>query len=134
MRVYCDQFGRSVEERLRGATLVPLPLTVAPINQGVEGNPIPYASDKWCSTLIETLRNADSVRVGVRARSGAGKTILSLLWMRLGTGLKRAVRVKTRRTDSDSWGGPIGLTWMTGYWATLIPMWVYYIVRVLCPH
>ena len=50
------------------------------------------------------------------------------------TGLKRAVRVKTRRTDLDSWGGFIGLTWMTAYWATLIPMWVYYIVKVLCPH
>jgi hypothetical protein len=54
--------------------------------------------------------------------------------MRLGTGLMQAVRVKTRRTDADSWGGLIGLTWMTGYWATLIPMWVYYIVGVLCPH
>jgi hypothetical protein len=50
------------------------------------------------------------------------------------TGLKRAVGVKTRRTDSDSWGGFVGLTWMTAYWATLIPMWVYYIVKVLCPH
>ena len=48
--------------------------------------------------------------------------------------VKRAVRVKNRRTDADSWGGLIGLTWITGYWATLIPMWLYYIVRVLCPH
>jgi len=54
--------------------------------------------------------------------------------MRLVTGLKRALRVKNRRTDADSWGGLIGLTWMIGYWATLIPMWTYYIVRVLCPH
>jgi len=50
------------------------------------------------------------------------------------TGLKRAMRVKNRRTDSDSWGGLIGLTWMTAYWATLIPIWMYYIVEVLCPH
>jgi hypothetical protein len=49
-------------------------------------------------------------------------------------GLKRAVRVKSRRTDSASWGGFIGLTWMTAYWATLIPMWVYYMVKVLCPN
>ena len=83
VRVYCDQFGRSVEERLRGATLVPLPLTVAPIDQGVEGNPISYTSDKWCSTLIETLRSADSIRIGLRARSGAGKTILSLQLVRM---------------------------------------------------
>ena len=46
-------------------------------------------------------------------------------------GLERAVHMKNRRTDSGSWGGLIGLTWMTGYWATLIPIWVYYIVRVL---
>jgi hypothetical protein len=54
--------------------------------------------------------------------------------MRLVTGLKRALRVKNRRADADSWGGLIGLSWMIGYWATLIPMWTYYIVRVLCPH
>ena len=52
---------------------------------------------------------------------------------RLTTGLSRAVRMKTRRTDSDSWGGLVGLIWMTAYWATLIPMWTYYIVRVLSP-
>jgi hypothetical protein len=64
-------------------------------------------------------------------KSGAGSRSIS---KQLATGLKRAVRMKTRRTDAASWGGLIGLTWMTGYWATLIPMWVYYIVRVLCPH
>jgi hypothetical protein len=53
------------------------------------------------------------------------------IWSRLATGLKRAVVVKTRRTNADSWGGLIGLTWMTAYWATLIPIWVYYIVVVL---
>ncbi len=34
-------------------------------------------------------------------------------------------------TDAESWGGWVGLTWMTAYWATLIPVWVYVIVRVL---
>ncbi len=51
---------------------------------------------------------------------------------RLANGLHRAVNVKNRRTDGHSWGGIIGLTWMAAYWATLIPMWTYYIVRVLC--
>jgi hypothetical protein len=60
-------------------------------------------------------------------KTGPGSTSI---W----TGLERAMRVKNRRTDSGSWGGLIGLTWMTAYWATLIPMWVYYIVRVLRPH
>jgi hypothetical protein len=81
----------------------------------------------WEVIHLSTLRASAKRNSG---RTGAGSSIS----MRLATGLKRAVRVKTRRTDADSWGGPIGLTWMTGYWATLIPMWVYYIVRVLCPH
>jgi len=45
--------------------------------------------------------------------------------------LTTVIRVKNRRTDAESWGGLVGLIWMTSYWATLIPMWVYYIVGVL---
>jgi len=82
----------------------------------------------WQVIHLTTLRAS--------ARRNSGRTVASSpsISRRLGTGLKRAVRVKTRRTDADSWGGLIGLTWMTGYWATLIPIWVYYIVGVLCPH
>jgi hypothetical protein len=68
-------------------------------------------------------RNSERPRAG----SPSGSTELA-------TGLKRALEMKTRRVDADSWGGLVGLTWMTGYWATLIPMWVYYIVGVLCTH
>jgi hypothetical protein len=46
-------------------------------------------------------------------------------------GLLRAIRVRERRTDAESWGGPVGLSWMIGYWATIIPAWVYVIVRLL---
>ena len=46
-------------------------------------------------------------------------------------GLERAVTVKNCRTDAAAWGGAIGLTWMTAYWATLIPIWTYYIVRAM---
>ena len=63
-------------------------------------------------------------------RANAMKNRTSTRWSR---GLQRAIRVKNRRTDADSWGGFIGLTWMTAYWATLIPIWTYYIVRVLGP-
>lgn len=66
-----------------------------------------------------------------RKNSGASESVTSSLSMRLVTGLKRAALVKNRRTDADSWGGLIGLSWMTSYWATLIPLWVYYIVKVL---
>jgi hypothetical protein len=61
-------------------------------------------------------------------RANAKRNSASTNWLQ---GLERAIRVKNRRTDADSWGGFIGLTWMTAYWATLIPMWTYYIVRVL---
>ena len=35
-----------------------------------------------------------------------------------------------RATDAASWGGLIGLTWMTAYWATLIPFWVHGVVKL----
>jgi hypothetical protein len=40
-------------------------------------------------------------------------------------GLKQSIRLKNRRTDAAAWGGWVGLLWMTGYWATLIPAWMY---------
>lgn len=46
-------------------------------------------------------------------------------------GLIRAMRIRNRRTDAPSWGGWIGLSWMTAYWATLIPLWVFTIALVL---
>ena len=51
----------------------------------------------------------------------------------LAHGLKRSIEVKNLRTDAESWGGIVGLIWMVGYWATLIPMWLYYIVTVFTP-
>ena len=49
---------------------------------------------------------------------------------RFATGLRRSIQVKNPRTDAESWGGIVGVIWMTGYWATLLPLWVYYIVRL----
>ena len=46
-------------------------------------------------------------------------------------GVLGALRVRNRRTDAESWGGVLGLTWMIGYWATIIPAWVYGIVVLL---
>ena len=46
-------------------------------------------------------------------------------------GLRRAIQVKNRHTDAESWGGIVGLIWMTSYWAVLLPPWVYYIAAVL---
>ncbi|MGH0033829.1 MAG: hypothetical protein ACQGVK_02235 [Myxococcota bacterium] len=49
---------------------------------------------------------------------------------RLADGLHRSLHEPNRRTDAESWGGWIGLSWMTAYWATLIPLWVHRIAVV----
>jgi hypothetical protein len=72
-----------------------------------------------------------TLRANARKNRGNSGPASRTIWAQLAAGLKRAVLVKTRRADADSWGGLIGLIWMTAYFATLIPMWVYHIVEVL---
>jgi hypothetical protein len=48
----------------------------------------------------------------------------------LAQGLARSLRARNPRRDAASWGGLIGLTWMMGYWATLLPLWVNEVVVV----
>lgn len=79
----------------------------------------------WQTIHLTSLR-ADAVR-----NAGKREGRLDPISKQLVMGLRRAVRVKNRRTDADSWGGVIGLTWMTAYWATLIPIWTYYIAMVM---
>jgi hypothetical protein len=45
-----------------------------------------------------------------------------LSWKGLGEGPRRAIRERNRTTDGTAWGGLVGLTWMTGYFATLLPI------------
>ena len=40
-----------------------------------------------------------------------------------------ALFVRNRSTAATAWGGVIGLTWMTAYWASLIPLWVFIVIR-----
>lgn len=51
----------------------------------------------------------------------------------LAAGLRRALHVRKRSTAPAAWGGSIGLTWLTAYWATLIPAWIHGIVVLLSP-
>jgi hypothetical protein len=44
--------------------------------------------------------------------------------------LHRSLHETNRATDAASWGGIVGLTWMTAYWASLIPLWVHQVVVV----
>ena len=52
-------------------------------------------------------------------------------WKSLAEGLRRSIYVKNQTANSKAWGGWVGITWMTSYWATLIPIWLYYIVRII---
>jgi hypothetical protein len=49
---------------------------------------------------------------------------------RLASRLRQSLHERNQSTDAASWGGLVGLTWMTAYWATLIPLWVHQIVMV----
>jgi len=79
----------------------------------------------WQVVHLRFLR-ANARRSGETTRAGSPSIL-----QRLATGLERSIRVKHPRRDAESWGGFIGLTWMAAYWATLIPMWMFCIVRVL---
>ena len=48
-------------------------------------------------------------------------------------GLRRALVERNRSVDGKDWGGSIGLMWMTAYWATLIPAWVYTVASRIPP-
>jgi hypothetical protein len=45
-------------------------------------------------------------------------------------GLLRSIRERNPTTDAPAWGGLVGLLWMAGYFATLLPMWANQIVAV----
>jgi hypothetical protein len=51
-------------------------------------------------------------------------------WKLLASHLQRSLHETNRSTEASSWGGLVGLTWMTAYWASLIPLWVQQVVVV----
>ena len=69
----------------------------------------------------------------LRAEAREGSRNASDRRVSLRDGLRDAIAERNRRTDASSWGGLIGLTWMVAYWATLIPLWVHAIARVIQP-
>ena len=46
-------------------------------------------------------------------------------------GLYKAIQVKNLTTQPQAWGGLIGMMWMTAYWASLLPVWIYFIIRTV---
>ena len=69
------------------------------------------------------LQIADARRAGESLRPAT-----PVSWNLLGEGLRRSVCERNRTTDATAWGGLVGLLWMTGYFATLLPMWANRIV------
>ena len=71
------------------------------------------------------LQIADARRAGETLRPAT-----RVSWKLLREGLRRSIRERNRTTDASAWGGLVGLTWITGYFATLLPMWANQIVVV----
>ncbi len=81
---------------------------------------LPWQMFHLRSLRREAKQAAEAVASGDGARGGSVKT-----------GWHRSIHERNRRCDAASWGGFVGLTWMVSYFATLIPVWVYYVVLVL---
>ena len=71
-----------------------------------------------------------ALRDDARQREREEEQEADVTWHTLANGLRRSIRVKSQTSRSAAWGGLLGVTWMTGYWATLIPLWAYQIVRL----
>jgi hypothetical protein len=74
-----------------------------------------------------------NLRLQIADARRAGETLqpaTRVSWKQLGEGLQRSIRERRRTTDASAWGGLVGLMWMTGYFATLLPMWANQIVVV----
>ena len=50
-------------------------------------------------------------------------------WSTLIRGLDQSIHIKNKTTQFKAWGGLVGISWMTAYWASVIPVWVYLILR-----
>src|SRR5262245_51477395 len=74
------------------------------------------------------LQIADARRAGETLRPAT-----PVSWKLLGTRLRRAIRERNATTSATTGGSAVGLTWMAGYFATLLPMWANQIIAVFSP-
>ena len=54
-----------------------------------------------------------------------------IIWSILKKCLYQSFEVKNHTTQPEAWGGMLGMTWMIGYFATLIPVWIYLILQIV---
>ena len=69
------------------------------------------------------LQIADARRAGETLRPTT-----RVSWTLLAVRLRRSIHERNQTTDATAWGGFVGLLWMAGYFATLLPMWAHHIV------
>ena len=69
-----------------------------------------------------------SLLVDARSREATDEAQERVSSQLISSCLGRSIHETNRSTSAEDWGGLVGLTWMTAYWATLIPLWVHRIV------
>ncbi len=52
-------------------------------------------------------------------------------WKMFKAELIESFQIKIISNELKHWGGMIGLTWMLGYWATIIPIWIFIIINTI---
>ena len=83
--------------------------------------------------LVYLSWQVPNLRLQITDARRAGETLrpaTHVSWGRLGEGVRRSMHERNRTTDATAWGGFVGLTWMAGYFATLLPIWANRIVAV----
>ena len=86
--------------------------------------------------LVYLAWQVPNLKLQIADARRAGESLQPLArvsWKMLGEGLRRSIRERNRTTRAAAWGGLVGLLWMTGYFATLLPMWANRIVRAFSP-
>ncbi|MFC1878282.1 hypothetical protein ACFLZW_00065 [Chloroflexota bacterium] len=77
----------------------------------------------WQVIHLRVLRlNAQREESEEGGRTGVTRKVLA-------RGLHQSIHLKNQTSESKAWGGLVGVIWMASYWAILIPVWVYQIVR-----
>ena len=74
--------------------------------------------------LKSLLLSAGHQEIGEDFHKGISLSILK-------KGLYKSIQVKNPTTQSKAWGGIVGMTWMASYFAALIPVWIYLIIRIV---
>ena len=71
-----------------------------------------------------------SISKRVAKNYASNSFVLDISMKLLVDGLNKSFYYREQTSKPDAWGGLVGLTWMLNYWATLIPVWLYFIIYI----